>query len=427
VRLLRVILEGLLVAAIAALVGYQFRNHLVTGLGLVIGICLLGIVIITWLEKRHEKVATRETLPPENKAWPGSLPAPGYSERLPNDTGGTITRRVVQDADVPVPSAAVEARAYNPTVTTEDSPLFRAEAHSFPALYNLSMWFRVREDLPPLIVFDRVTLANRSTTDAVELEVSFRYRTQSGKNENLSADSFIKNSPPHVDQDKVQGMAARYQTEPVSLSPTNPTKDVRLIFLSPWVQDPRSGVAVGNNIGAWRVDYVEPGSMRLVVKDRLSGKEIEVPVPGDTIIVDRPTGWSSAHTKQTDVLTVAVLEPEVRVPIGGRITQFAVAAKLRIENHTDRPQTVLPKFDAPSPGVWDHAGPIDPESRVKAFWETHELIPSPVPPRKTVEGWALHMLPVYEGEGHPAYSVIVTDDEKNTYTFDMPSWSPRHV
>jgi hypothetical protein len=37
------------------------------------------------------------------------------------------------------------------------------------------------------------------------------------------------------------------------------------------------------------------------------------------------------------------------------------------------------------------------------------------------------MLPVYGGDGHPTYSVIVTDDEENTYTFDMPSWSPRHV
>jgi hypothetical protein len=52
VRLVRIILEGMLVAAVAALVFYPLRHHPVAGLVLVIVVCLLGIALISIIEKR---------------------------------------------------------------------------------------------------------------------------------------------------------------------------------------------------------------------------------------------------------------------------------------------------------------------------------------------------------------------------------------
>ena len=53
-RLLRLILEGLLVTAVAALVFYPLRHHPVAGLVGVVVVCLVGIGIITWVEHRRD-------------------------------------------------------------------------------------------------------------------------------------------------------------------------------------------------------------------------------------------------------------------------------------------------------------------------------------------------------------------------------------
>ncbi|MGA2036406.1 MAG: hypothetical protein ABSH04_02335 [Acidimicrobiales bacterium] len=54
-RIARLICEGLLVAFLAALVGYPLRHHLVRGLLLAIVVCILGIVLITLIEQRRER------------------------------------------------------------------------------------------------------------------------------------------------------------------------------------------------------------------------------------------------------------------------------------------------------------------------------------------------------------------------------------
>jgi len=61
VRLVRIILEGLLVTAVAALVFYPLRHHPVAGLVLVIIVCLIGIGAITLIERR---LARRKTETP---------------------------------------------------------------------------------------------------------------------------------------------------------------------------------------------------------------------------------------------------------------------------------------------------------------------------------------------------------------------------
>jgi len=54
-RLLRLILEGLLVAAISALVFYLLRGHVVLGLISVILICLIGLGVIAGLDRRTSR------------------------------------------------------------------------------------------------------------------------------------------------------------------------------------------------------------------------------------------------------------------------------------------------------------------------------------------------------------------------------------
>lgn len=51
-RILRVVFEGLLVAFLAALVGYELRHYVVVGLLSGIGVCLIGIGAITLQERR---------------------------------------------------------------------------------------------------------------------------------------------------------------------------------------------------------------------------------------------------------------------------------------------------------------------------------------------------------------------------------------
>src|SRR5665213_3207757 len=63
-RLLRIVVEGLLVAFLAALTLYFLRHHLEGGLVAGIFVCLVGIGIITWFERRHSTQSTLDNLGP---------------------------------------------------------------------------------------------------------------------------------------------------------------------------------------------------------------------------------------------------------------------------------------------------------------------------------------------------------------------------
>jgi hypothetical protein len=81
VRLARIIPEGVLVTAIAALVYYPFRHHPVAGLLLVIGVCLLGIAAVTAIEHLINKSKrAKAALPgstPRSTQTPTPAPLPG--------------------------------------------------------------------------------------------------------------------------------------------------------------------------------------------------------------------------------------------------------------------------------------------------------------------------------------------------------------
>lgn len=81
-RLLRLILEGLLVTAVAALVFYPLRHHPVAGLVLVILICLVGIAVITLVERRLAQRRSNK----EKIAQPASKPSP-VDLTITNDMG----------------------------------------------------------------------------------------------------------------------------------------------------------------------------------------------------------------------------------------------------------------------------------------------------------------------------------------------------